>query len=848
VSDVIPDTVNTDFEHILYFNKLNSLDYLNDLANIQERHDFHIIHPHSTIADVAVYTNPRINQIEHETNVAFDQIGVVLLNDVSESPILVPEPFLNVTSYTEDGILNIFSATLDTTETFAYFGSTGTIVKINLVTFAIQDTLSIQDPVVLNDQPNFTVALMDPAGDYAYFMTQGGYFVKVDLISFSIVQTLNLQTLIGSSLTFYCGALDPAGIFAYLGTYTEDPARVFRVDVRTMTCDLGSSVLVLDSGETQLASALVTENWIAFGTDTNPGRVVAIDPSTFSRTGAVTLNAGESELTSTIADGAYGYFATYSSDQVVKVDLTAFPNPVRVGALTISGASRLTAMVQGNGTDAFVFYLNAAPLESRVMQINLGTFSTIVSTLIESGSDFLYSSAVFASTTARLFAGTLHVTNYLIDRNDRIASIRTLPLDTDGLLELPIGLGMISCAVMDSTGTFAYFAGNTRFSYKSTSVDEVGYVYKVDLASFTVVNRLELQTGDRRIQCMIIDPADTFLFIGTDSNSLLPGRIVKVNLTTFSRVGHLTLKPGETRANCGVCDPTGQFAYFAVYGTTVNQLLAKIDLTTPLPTRVGELTGVPVGGTVAVVDPTGTYAYFVGDTNIRQIFQIDIRSALPILASTLDLSATIPSGDLSVILAPDGQVLYVGSNAFSVICKVDLSSGTPILAAIKTQVTGTSYNGIMHPSGGMGYYLSPLANGTFDVSIVRWELFQAANYALAQNPGNVSIQRMLMNPQGQYLYWGTQSYPTYLLRMNLNNQWISGLSNSIVSPSGASNLVNTTDIVDVDFKSQVAKRRINDQSVTRPRYLGLYIKGRTGPQRNENSYAIHTTIKIFPNV
>jgi hypothetical protein len=36
--------------------------------------------------------------------------------------------------------------------------------------------------------------------------------------------------------------------------------------------------------------------------------------------------------------------------------------------------------------------------------------------------------------------------------------------------------------------------------------------------------------------------------------------------------------------------------------------------------------------------------------------------------------------------------------------------------------------------------------------------------------------------------------------------------------------------------------------VTRPRYLGLYIKGRTGPQRNENSYAIHTTIKIFPNV
>lgn len=848
VSDVIPDTVDTDFERILYFNKTNTLDYLDDLAGIQDRHDFHIIPPHSTIADVAVYTNPSINQIEHETNVAFDHIGVVLLDDVSESPTLVPEPFLNVTSYTEDGLLNLYSATLDTTQTFAYFGSTGTIVKINLVTFAIQDTLSIQDPAVLNDQPNFTVALMDPAGIFAYFMTQGGYFVKIDLISFTVVQTLNLQTLVGGPLTLYCGALDPAGIFAYVGTYSENPARVFRVDVRTLTCDLTNSVVSLNAGETQLASAIASSNWIAFGTDSDPGIVVALDPSTFTRTGAVTLNAGESQLTSAIADGSYGYFATYNADQVVKVDLTTFPNPVRVGALTLSGASRITTLVRGNGTDAFVFYLNAIPLESRVMQIDLATFSSVVSTLIESGDDFLYASAVFASTTARLFAGSLHFSDYLIGRHDRIATIETLPLDTHGLLSLPIGLGMISCGVVDSTGTFAYFAGNTRFSYKTNAIDEVGYVYKVDLASFVVVNRLELQTGDRRVQCMIIDPTDTFLYFGTDSNALLPGRIVKVNLTSFSRVGHLTLKPGETRANCGVSDPDGQFAYFALYGATVNQVLAKINLTTPLPTRVGELTGVAVGGTVAVMDPTGTYAYFVGDTNIRQVFQFDVRLALPVLVSTLDLSAIIPSGEISEVLSPDGQTLYVGSSAFPVLCEVDLSTGTPLLATLKTQVSGTSYNGIVHPSGTLGYYLSPLNNGTFDVSLVNWDRFQSANYALAQNPGNVAIQRLLINPQGQYLYWGTQSFPAYLLRLNLNNQWLSGLSNSTLSPSGSSNLVNTTDVVDVDFKSQIVKRRVNDQSVTRPRYLGLYIKGRTGPQRNTNAYAIHTTIKIFPNV
>jgi len=845
VSDILPQMPNTDFEHILYFNKLNSLEYL-DFPQIDDKYDyhqFHIVNPYSTISDVSVYTNPHINQIDHETNVAFDQIGVVLLDEPSTSPALVPEPLLNCTSYSESGVLNLYSVAIDNSQTFAYFGSTGSIVKVNLVTFAIQDNLSVQNPTVLTNNPNFTVALSDPNGEFMYFMTQGGYFIKIDLTTFTIVGELNITDAFSPPLAIYAGVLDSAGINAYFGTYTNNPARIFRIDVRAFNLT-GIASCSLQPGEIKLSCALIDESdtYAFFATDTTPGTIIRVDLVNFVRTGAVTLSPGDNNITSAIRDGSYGYFCTYTSDRVIRVDLSIL---FRTGDLTIPGASQLTTITRGTGDSAYVFYLNGAPLETRVMRIDLVSFSNVVSTLIESSSTYLYTCAVFASTTGRLFAGTTHFTDYTPNRYDRIAQINTIPLDTDTILQLPVGLGMISCGVIDSKGQFAYFAGNTQFSYKTSTAIENAFVYKVDLVSFTVVNRLELQNGDRLVTCMIIDPTDTYVYIGTDSLSVVPGRIVKVDLASFTRLGHLTLKPGETRANCGVSDPSGQFAYFAIYGTSVNQVLGKINLTTPLPTRISELTGVPVGGTIACMSPSGEFAYFVGDGNLRQVFQIDITSGTPTLAATLDLTAFGISGQLSEVMSPDGQTLYIGSSAFPVVFRADLSTGTPILLPEKTQVTGISYNGLMHPSGELSYYISPLPSGNLGVSVVNLDLFQAASYSTIQNLASPAIQRMVMNPNGQYLYWGTNTIPGYLVRMNLNNQLLSGLSNA---PFGASDLVNTSEIVDVDFKSQVVKRRVNDQTASKPQYLGLYIRGRTGPQVNLNSYAIHTILKIYPNV
>jgi len=87
----------------------------------------------------------------------------------------------------------------------------------------------------------------------------------------------------------WSAVIDPAGDYAYFGIDNQ-PGRVVKVDLSDFT---RVGALTFNSGENYLYSAVIDPagDYAYFGTDTSPGVVVKVDLSDFTRVGALTLNS-----------------------------------------------------------------------------------------------------------------------------------------------------------------------------------------------------------------------------------------------------------------------------------------------------------------------------------------------------------------------------------------------------------------------------------------------------------------------------------------------------------------------------------------------------------------------------
>src|SRR5207237_6194884 len=108
---------------------------------------------------------------------------------------------------------------------------------------------------------------------------------------------------------------------AYFGTYSE-PGIIIKVRLSDFT---RVGALTLGSGEDDLYSAVIDPagGFAYFGTDTFPGIVVKIRLSDFTRVGSLTMNSGEDELGAAVIDPAAGfaYFCSLFSLPVVIVKI-----------------------------------------------------------------------------------------------------------------------------------------------------------------------------------------------------------------------------------------------------------------------------------------------------------------------------------------------------------------------------------------------------------------------------------------------------------------------------------------------------------------------------------------------
>ncbi len=323
---------------------------------------------------------------------------------------------INLSSFTRVGAATGLAATDDYftsaviyTNTYAYFGtntaSGAYIVKIDLSSFSKSGS-SLQ---LNNGEDYLTSAVIDGTGTFAYFgtNTSTGHIVKVSLAGLTRVG--EISGLATDDQFFTSAVIDNTNNFAYFGTNDANGATgAYIVKINTNTFQKVGSSLGLNDGEDYLTSAVidVTNGYAYFGTYTDPGIVVKIRLSDFTRNAAVTLTAGNSNLAAAVIDvtNSAAYFGT---------DTTI---PARVIKINLGGQIRIISLltVTNNLT---IGDLSTPTLVAALANIlvggnwtNYGTFSAGTYTVTLNGGDgvnqHIYGSTTFYNLTKDMSSGT----------------------------------------------------------------------------------------------------------------------------------------------------------------------------------------------------------------------------------------------------------------------------------------------------------------------------------------------------------------------------------------------------------------------------------------------------------
>ena len=183
--------------------------------------------------------------------------------------------------------------------------------------------------------------------------------------AFTRVSTLTLnadENIVAPSV------IDSAAGFAYFGTValppgTTNPAVIVKVRLSDFT---RVDSLTLNTGESYLSSAVIDSagGFAYFGTFTFPGIIVKVRLSDFIRVDSITLNTGEDGLSAAVIDTAAG-FAYFGGGQttmggiiypsfVVKIDLSG-PVTTTCGASSCTIASNSTISNPSFGSNTLQF-------------------------------------------------------------------------------------------------------------------------------------------------------------------------------------------------------------------------------------------------------------------------------------------------------------------------------------------------------------------------------------------------------------------------------------------------------------------------------------------------------------
>lgn len=787
IASILPQTPDTEFEKILYFNQDNNLDYL-DLEIYTKYYTFTNT---NIITNVAVSSNPPINQTDSTTNTKLTDIQVFL----SSSLETIPEDLKISEIIFPNAENNIFTATIDPNGQYGYFSTSelsgnipitnpSQIVKIDLNLFTPVNTLTI-----LNQ--NIYSAIISPDGQFIYFGTLDGKIIKLSLITFTIVGTLTVPFNYLST-----AVIDPLGNYAYF--FSNQNTKAVKIDLVTFNIN---NIVDLESGDTEARDAIIdpTGQYAYFATQGFEGRIVKMNLNTFTRVTQLYLDPGNfGPITSAVMDpsGQYAYFATDTfPSKIYKVDLNTF---LVVNMIVGPYITLKSAVIDSSGN--FAYFVTG----SSCTKVELSTFTISDETPITPSLSNMC--AVINPLGNYIYAGTDSTPG-------KIVRINLSPFEQQGILTLNPGANYPYCGAMDPFGQYAYFG-----TYDTNFVgSKIAKIIKFNCNTFELADIL---ICGNELLSVVIDPSGKYAYFGNDnSNFFIQGSVIKIDLDTFTKVGQMNFwNIQESKLRCAVMDPKGQYAYFASnYGG-----LVKINLNNFTRVDTIDVINSIVCG---VIEPLGKYAYFANTTG--SIIKIDLETFTQV--GQIDLFVPLNCATID----PTGRYSYFGTNSIiAEIVKIDLSTFTFVNSLSLSGVSNLT-SAVMSPNGHIAFFAS-------SANIVKIYL-----NSFSQGPTipavNKELTSAVIQPQGQYAFFSCYSSPGEILRIStIDNIPISGLSGNI-----STNLQNTTNVVQIDNKSQVLNLTNAGRSVSNY-YLTLYVKGRTGLERNLNSSCvIQTQLKSY---
>ena len=224
---------------------------------------------------------------------------------------------------------------------------------------------------------------------------------------------------------------------------------------------------------------------------------------------------------------------------------------------------------------------------------------------------------------------------------------------------------MPRAAVIDTSNGYAYFGSDSSLSPYD------GRVVKVDInpaRAFDQVGLAELNSGENRLLCGVIDVPNGYAYFGTYST---PGSIIKIALGAGNadptRLGSTPFEAGENNLRCAVIDPTRGYAYFGTGTSPAKVVKVALGTGAALPTPVGTLT-LHTGENQlasALIDTEANLAWFGTDTNPGLIVKVDLSSGdnVPEYLGSLSLGND-EKQCLSVAGDPERGYAYFGTQKF----------------------------------------------------------------------------------------------------------------------------------------------------------------------------------------
>src|SRR3989344_637265 len=394
--------------------------------------------------------------------------------------------------------------------------------------------------------------------------------------------------------------------------------------------------------------------------------------------GSVALNFGESQPYGAAIDIAngYAYFSTYTSpSRVVKIALGAgFDPPTRIGAVTLdSGENNPWAFLidAANGYG----YLGTDTSPGRVVKVSLGSGSNpptrVGAVTLNAGENYL-NAAVIDAANGYAYFGTTY-TFYGIVIKVALGAGAALPTRI-GALSLNSGETSIRSAVIDPANGYAYIGTNTSPSR----------VVKVALGAGaalpTRIGAVTLNAGENIIYSGAIDAANGYAYFGTLTT---PGRLVKISLGSGSdpptRIAAGTTIDSESFLGSAVADAANGYAYFGTVTSPGRVIKVSLGVGDAAPTKVGSLTlnSGENNLTSVVIDAANGYAYFGTDTSPGQVVKVALGAgaAAPTRTAALALNAGENGLRSAVAAAANGYAYFGTDTSPGQVVKVALGAG-----------------------------------------------------------------------------------------------------------------------------------------------------------------------------